>query len=88
MEERSGLAVSFVSASTEAHFRLLEKRQGITVTRAQVAGFESVEVAAVNLADPAGRISCGRQTSGKNHGVENHAAHIFHGAVDMIRLKA
>jgi superfamily II DNA/RNA helicase len=50
----SGLAVSFVSAATEAHFRLIEKRQGIKVAREQVAGFEPVEVAAPNPADPAG----------------------------------
>jgi ATP-dependent RNA helicase RhlE len=35
-----GLAVSFVSADTEAHFRLIEKRQGHRVTRSRVAGFE------------------------------------------------
>ena len=36
----SGLAVSFVSADTEAHFRLIEKRQDISVVREQMAGFE------------------------------------------------
>jgi superfamily II DNA/RNA helicase len=36
----SGLAVSFVSAETEAHFRLIEKRQSKRVAREQVAGFE------------------------------------------------
>ena len=36
----SGVAVSFVSAETEAHFRLIEKRQGATVPREQIAGFE------------------------------------------------
>jgi ATP-dependent RNA helicase RhlE len=50
----SGVAVSFVSAATEAHFRLIEKRLGIQVVREQVAGFEPVEVAVVNPADPAG----------------------------------
>ncbi len=44
----AGVAVSFVSADTEAHFRLIEKRLGIKVAREQVAGFERVEVAAVN----------------------------------------
>ena len=42
----SGLAVSFVSAATEAHFRLIEKRQGLNVPRERVAGFEPVETAA------------------------------------------
>ena len=41
----SGLAVSFVSADTQAHFALIEKRQHITVSREQVAGFEPQEVA-------------------------------------------
>ena len=36
----AGQALSFVSASTEAHFRLIEKRQGYRVTREFVAGFE------------------------------------------------
>jgi superfamily II DNA/RNA helicase len=40
-----GLAISFVSADTEAHFRLIEKRQGFRVPREQVAGFEPTEVA-------------------------------------------
>jgi len=35
-----GLAVSFISADTEAHFRLIEKTQGQRVPREQVAGFE------------------------------------------------
>ena len=38
-----GLAVSFVSAATESHFRLIEKRQGYRVAREQIAGFEPVE---------------------------------------------
>jgi len=41
----SGIAVSFVSAATEAHFRLIEKRQNLSLPREQVAGFEPVEVA-------------------------------------------
>ncbi len=40
-----GLAVSFVSATTEAHFRLIEKRQGRRVPREQVGGFEPTELA-------------------------------------------
>ena len=50
----AGMAISFVSAATQAHFKLIEKRQGISVPREQVAGFEPVEVAPVNAADPAG----------------------------------
>ena len=48
----SGCAINFVSAITEAHFRLIEKRQGLKVAREQVAGFEPVEVLAPNAADP------------------------------------
>jgi len=38
-----GLAVSFISADTEAHFRLIEKRQGHRVPRERIAGFEPTE---------------------------------------------
>jgi ATP-dependent RNA helicase RhlE len=41
----SGLAVNFVSAATEAHFRLIEKRQGLQVPREQIPGFEPLETA-------------------------------------------
>lgn len=50
----AGIAISFVSAATEAHLRLIEKRQGIAVAREQVEGFEPVEAAPVNAADPQG----------------------------------
>ncbi|MBC7860476.1 MAG: DEAD/DEAH box helicase [Burkholderiaceae bacterium] len=42
----SGVAVSFVSADTEAHFRLIEKRQNALIPREQIAGFEPVLTAA------------------------------------------
>jgi ATP-dependent RNA helicase RhlE len=42
---QSGVAVSFVSASTESHFRLIEKRHRMTLTREIVVGFEPVETA-------------------------------------------
>jgi len=42
----AGLAVSFVSAATEAHFRLIEKRQGRRVPREVVPGFEPTEAPA------------------------------------------
>ena len=41
----SGLAVSFVSPDTEAHWRLIEKRQNISVPREIEAGFEPQNVA-------------------------------------------
>ncbi|MES3000145.1 MAG: DEAD/DEAH box helicase [Pseudomonadota bacterium] len=40
----TGTAVSFVSADTEAHFRLIEKRQNLLLPREQIAGFEPLEV--------------------------------------------
>ena len=50
----SGMAISFVSAATFAHFRLIEKRHAIKLVLEQVAGFEPVEVAPVNAAGPQG----------------------------------
>jgi superfamily II DNA/RNA helicase len=50
----AGMAISFVSAATQAHWRLIEKRHTISVPREQVLGFEPVELAPVNAADPAG----------------------------------
>jgi ATP-dependent RNA helicase RhlE len=49
----SGVAVSFVSAATEAHFRLIEKRQNLSLPREQVAGFEPVDAAVEPQADTA-----------------------------------
>ena len=49
-----GLAVSFVSAGSEAHFRLIEKRQVIRVVREQIAGFEPTETAEFNAEAAAG----------------------------------
>ena len=42
----SGMAVSFVTADAEAHFRLIEKRQHLTIPREQIAGFEPTEAPA------------------------------------------
>jgi ATP-dependent RNA helicase RhlE len=50
----SGVAVSFVTTSVEAHFRLIEKRHGIRLLREVIAGFEPVEAAAVSPARPTG----------------------------------
>ncbi|QPF74352.1 DEAD/DEAH box helicase [Roseateles sp. DAIF2] len=41
----SGVALSFVPAAAEAHFRLIEKRCGARVPREQIAGFEPKDVA-------------------------------------------
>ena len=39
----AGLAISFISADTEAHFRLIEKRIGIKLGREFIEGFEPLE---------------------------------------------
>ena len=62
----SGVALSFVSADSEAHFRLIEKRQGLNVPRERVAGFEPVEtLAPAQGLDPAGGIK-GKRPSKKD----------------------
>jgi ATP-dependent RNA helicase RhlE len=43
----SGVAVSFVTTSVEAHFRLIEKRHGIHLLREVIAEFEATAAAAV-----------------------------------------
>lgn len=48
-----GLAISFVSATSEAHFRLIERRQGHTIPREIIAGFEPTEVAPTPSVDAA-----------------------------------
>ena len=40
----SGLAVNFISAGTHAHFRLIEQRNGFSLPREQIAGFEPEEL--------------------------------------------
>ncbi len=39
----SGVAVSFISAETDAHFRLIEKRNRLHIEREQIVGFEPLE---------------------------------------------
>jgi ATP-dependent RNA helicase RhlE len=41
----AGMALSFVSAQTEAHFRLIEKRQNLNLSLEQIVGFEPTEEA-------------------------------------------
>ena len=51
----SGLAVSFVSADTQAHWRLIEKRQALALPLEQIKGFEplQVQVEAPSSTEPA-----------------------------------
>ncbi|MEX1168102.1 MAG: DEAD/DEAH box helicase [Hydrogenophaga sp.] len=48
----NGLAISFVTAASEAHWRVIEKRQGLSLPREQLPGFEPTDVAPANLQDP------------------------------------
>ena len=41
----TGVAVSFVSADTDAHFRLIEKKNRLAIAREQIAGFEPHQLA-------------------------------------------
>jgi len=63
----AGVAVSFVSAGTEAHFRLIEKRQNMTLPREHVAGFEPVDTEAepASKGDGAGGVK-GKRPSKKD----------------------
>ena len=47
---KSGVALSFVSADSAAHFRLIQKRQQLNLTLEQVAGFEPKQDATQALA--------------------------------------
>ena len=58
------MALSFVSAATEAHFRLIEKRNKLAIVREQVAGFVPVELD-VPPGDPHGGVK-GRRKSKKD----------------------
>jgi len=61
----AGLAVSFIAADApgaEAHFRLIEKRQGARVLREQVAGYEPAAPAVVAVADSTGGIKGWRKS--------------------------
>ena len=70
-----GLAVSFVSAGTAAHFALIEKRQGLSLPREVILGFEPTE-AAVPESPGAGGVK-GKRPSKKDKlraGQAKHAA--------------
>ena len=61
---QAGVAVSFVTASTEAHWRLIERRHHLTLARERIAGFEPTEQALPAL-DPQGGIK-GKRKSKKD----------------------
>lgn len=59
----TGIAVSFIGAAAEAHFRLIEKRQGQRVPRERIAGFEPTEAPVAS--DPNGGVK-GQRPSKKD----------------------
>jgi len=62
----TGAAICFVTADTEAHLRLIEKRNGFTLEREHIAGFEPTITEPTRPAtDPAGGIK-GRRKSKKD----------------------
>ena len=60
----TGIAISFVSAATSAHFRLIEKRHSLDIPLEQLPGFEPVELD-IPPGDPHGGIK-GRRKSKKD----------------------
>jgi superfamily II DNA/RNA helicase len=44
----SGVAISLVSADSEGHMRLIERRQRLSLPRQQIAGFEPKPTAPTN----------------------------------------
>jgi superfamily II DNA/RNA helicase len=63
----NGVAISFVSASTHAHFCLIEKLHGLALEREQLAGYEPRETAApAPLVAPDGGGIKGRRKSKKD----------------------
>lgn len=59
----SGMAISFITAENEAHFRLIEKRQDQFVERETVAGFEPRQVVEVGESD-VGALAVGLDPNG------------------------
>lgn len=59
----SGVALSFISAATEAHFQLIEKRQRQHIPRERIAGFEPIDTAPA--AQPGGGVK-GKRPSKKD----------------------
>lgn len=63
----AGVAVSFISADTHAHFNLITKRHGLALPREQIAGFEPVETEAPpTLVSPTGGGIKGHRKSKKD----------------------
>lgn len=68
----AGVAVSFVTAESHEHFRLIERRQRLTIARERLAGFEPANLV-VPQRDPNGGVK-GRRKSKKDKARERAAA--------------
>jgi ATP-dependent RNA helicase RhlE len=77
----SGVALSFVSAASEAHFRLLEKRHRLALEREVIAGFEPLELE-LPPGDPHGGVK-GRRKSKKDKLREAAARAATGGALEV-----
>jgi ATP-dependent RNA helicase RhlE len=62
----SGVAISFVSAATDAHMRLIEKRQGLQLVREKLPGFEPLELESPAQAEAGAGGIKGRRPSKKD----------------------
>jgi superfamily II DNA/RNA helicase len=70
----AGVAVSFLSADSAAHFRLIEKRHALRLPREQVAGYEPVSMEpSAKTTDPHGGVK-GKRKSKKDKLRERAAA--------------
>jgi ATP-dependent RNA helicase RhlE len=59
----TGVAINFLSADSDAHFRLIEKRHGLSLARERITGFEPTD--APSARDPNGGVK-GRRKSKKD----------------------
>ena len=59
-----GMAISFISADTDAHFRLIERRHHLRLDRERIAGFEPTDLG-VPARDPGGGVK-GKRKSKKD----------------------
>ena len=60
----AGMAISFISADTDAHFRLIERRHHLRLDRERIAGFEPTDLG-VPARDPGGGVK-GKRKSKKD----------------------
>ena len=63
-DREAGTAISFISADTDAHFRLIEKRHQLRLVRERIATFEPTALA-VTVRDPHGGVK-GKRKSKKD----------------------